>query len=336
MKLVSPTSAQQREDTALSWLSRLASRPANQHLDVRVLPAAEQHQLEQWLADDPANAQAFAEARAFWLLTAAPAARIAKEDASALSTYLQQHARGKRRRRLNAAAAAIAATVVIAITLSITTRPERWLENALADYHTGPGQVQSLVLADGSEVTLDGDSAISVSLGAGYRDIRLTRGAAYFHVFHNGEPFVVRTGDGDVRVLGTQFEVRLGAENTQVTVEQGRVGVDALGHAQQQLTAGQRVGFGSQGLGAMETVNAQQALGWRAGRVSLRQQPLKDALEMLQRYYPQRIVLLNPEIAGRPVSGEFSAQDPQAILTAMQSLLSFSLKRLPGGTVVIW
>ena len=236
---------------------------------------------------------------------------------------------------MRTAAAAIAATVVIATALSITTRPERWLENALADYHTLPGQVQSLVLADGSEMTLDGDSAVSVSLGAGYRDIRLTRGAAYFHVFHNGEPFVVRTSDGDVRVLGTQFEVRVGAENTQVTVEQGRVGVDAVGHAQQQLTAGQRVDFGLKGLGAMETVNAQQALGWREGRVSLRQLPLKDALEMIRRYYPERVILLNQAIAGRPVSGDFTTQDPQAILTAMQSLLGFSLRRLPGGTVVI-
>ena len=86
----------------------------------------------------------------------------------------------------------------------------------------------------------------------------------------------------------------------------------------------------------METVNTQQALGWREGRVSLRQQSLEDALEVVQRYYPGRIVLLNPEIAGRPVSGDFTTQDPQAILTAMQSLLGFSLRRLPGGTVVIW
>lgn len=336
MKLVSQTSSRQREDTALLWLSRLASRPANQELDVRVLSAAQQRELQQWLADDPANALAFDEARAVWQLTAEPAARIAREDATALDGYLQQHAWRKRRRRLTTAATAIAATVVLATALSITTRPGRWLENALADYHTLPGQVQSLVLADGSEMMLDGDSAVSVSLGAGYRDIRLTRGAAYFHVFHNGEPFIVRTGDGDVRVLGTRFEVRLGTENTQVTVEQGRVGVDAFGHTQEQLTAGQRVGFGSKGLGAMEAVNTQQALGWREGRVSLRQQSLEDALEVVQRYYPGRIVLLNPKIAGRPVSGDFSTQDPQAILTAMQSLLGFSLRRLPGGTVVIW
>lgn len=335
MKPVSHTSTPQHEDTALLWVSRLTSRSHNPDLDPRVLCAAERLEFEQWLEHDPANAQAFAEARALWLLTARPAARVAEEDAAALKGFLQQHAARKRRQRWQSAAAAIAASLVIAAVLGLSTRPERWMSAVMADYATLPGQVQSLVLADGSEVILDGDSAIAVALGASQRDIRLLRGGAWFHVAHNGDPFVVHTDDGDVRVLGTQFEVRLGAENTQVTVEQGRVGVDARGHAEQQLTAGQRVGFGANGLGAMQTVNAQLALGWRDGRVSFRQQSLEDALAVVQRYYPQRILLLNRDIAGLPVSGDFAASDPQAILAAFQSLLGFSLTQLPGGAVVI-
>lgn len=336
MKLVSHTSTQQREDAALLWVSRLTSRPGNQSLDTRVLSAAEKLEFQQWLDLDPANAQAFDSARSLWLLMAGPASRLAGEDAAALAGYLQRHAADKRRRRLKTAAAAIAATLVIAAALSLTARPERWLDNAMADYSTAPGQLQSLRLDDGSDVVLDGDSAISVSLGAGHRDIRLTRGGAWFHVSHTGDPFVVHTGDGEVRVLGTQFEVRLGADHTLVTVEQGRVGVDAYRQSEQQLTAGQRIGFGTAGLDALETVNAQQALGWREGRVSFRQQSLKDALEVVQRYYPQRILLLNRDIAELPVSGEFTRNDPGAILAGLQSLLGFSLKRLPGGAVVIW
>jgi transmembrane sensor len=113
------------------------------------------------------------------------------------------------------------------------------------------------------------------------------------------------------------------------------VAVKADGNAEQQLTDGQRVDYWPGGISPMVAVNPQQAFGWRDGRLAFRQAPLSQALAVVQRYYPGRILLLDRDLGERRVNGDFSSADPQAILAAFQSVLGFTLQRLPGGMVVI-
>src|SRR3546814_5876232 len=65
-------------------------------------------------------------------------------------------------------------------------------------------------LPDGSTVEMSGDSAIEVRYSKGRRDIRLMRGQALFEVTHNAaRPFIVKAGKGEIRALGTAFDVDL-------------------------------------------------------------------------------------------------------------------------------
>ncbi len=62
-------------------------------------------------------------------------------------------------------------------------------------YRTTVGTLQSVVLADGSEATLNSDSDIVVDLSLRERDIDLRRGEAFFQVTKNPRrPFVVSAG----------------------------------------------------------------------------------------------------------------------------------------------
>ncbi len=333
MNVVSQPLDQTSEDSALLWVSRLASRPDNAALDEAALPLQEREQLQQWLAASEANAQAYADARRLWALTALPAARLAREESEILGHYVSKSPVRKGMRKY--ALAGIAASAMLLVLTGLIGRPDRWTDNLLADYATAPGQVQVVALQDNSQMTLDGDSAVAITMDDHQRSVKLLRGAAYFQVTHNGQPFVVHTGEGAVRVLGTRFEVRKEASGAQVTVDEGRVAVKADGNAEQQLTDGQRVDYWQGGIGPMVAVNPQQAFGWRDGRLAFRQASLSQALEVVQRYYPGRIVLVDHELGQRLVSGDFSSADPQSILTAFQSVLGFSLQRLPGGMVVI-
>lgn len=333
MNVVSPSIRRQREDVALLWVHRLAAEPGNLDLDETRLSAAEQRDLQHWLDSDPANAAAYASACEVWRLTGLGAQRLAREESEALQALLRRGQGSAPRRRWMPVA--LAASVFLAAALALLTRPERWLDN-LADYHTGPGQLQSVSLADGSEVLLDGDSAIDVTLTEHSRDIELLRGAAFFRVKHNGLPFVVHAQGGAVSVLGTRFEVRRQDAGAQVTVEEGRVAVKPQADANAQLlSAAQRVEYRQGQGGALVTVNPEQAFGWRDGRVSFRRTPLVDALAVVQRYYPGRIVLLDSALGARQVSGDFASNDPQAMLAAFQGLLGYAQQRLPGGMLVI-
>ncbi len=334
MNVVSISPRPASADVALLWVTRLAAEPGNPILDEARLPATDRQELQRWLDQDPANAQAYRDARRLWHLTGPGAAQLAREEDAPLQALLRRAQAPRLRRRL--VPLAMAATVVLAGVLALAWQPERWLDDLQADYHTAPGQLRTLTLADGSEVQLDGDSAIDVALTPQGRDVRLRRGAAYFHVSHNGQPFVVHANDGEVRVLGTHFEVRRQAASTQVTVEEGKVAVQALPDTPPVLlTAAQRVDYGQGHAGTVQAVSPQQALGWRQGQLSFRRQPLADALAVVQRYYPGRIVLLGSDLGKRQVSGDFASNDPQAVLDAFQGVLGYTQQRLPGGNLII-
>lgn len=334
MNVVSPPPRHGGEDVALLWVTRLAAEPDNPGLDETRLPLLDQQELQRWLGHDPANAEAYREARRLWRLTGPGAAQLAREEAAVLQALLRRAKAPRRRGRT--VSLAMAASVVLAGVLAMAWQPERWLDDLQADYHSAPGQLRQFTLADGSDVQLDGNSAIDVKLTEQGRDVTLRRGAAFFHVSHNGQPFVVHTADGEVRVVGTRFEVRREAAATQVTVEEGKVAVQPQRDAAPvMLTAAQRVDYQQGRAGALQSINPQQAFGWRDGHISFRRQTLADALAVVQRYYPGRIVLLNAELGARPVSGDFASNDPQVMLAAFQGLLGYSQQQLPGGTLII-
>lgn len=72
------------------------------------------------------------------------------------------------------------------------------------------GSRSNIILPDGSEVWLNSGSKITYSsgFGKGQRDLTLT-GEAFFDVkIRRGTPFVVKTNDLEISVLGTQFNVK--------------------------------------------------------------------------------------------------------------------------------
>jgi transmembrane sensor len=78
------------------------------------------------------------------------------------------------------------------------------------EYASRPGERKSFQLPDGTQVSLNAGSTITVnnSYGQSSRDVYL-KGEAFFEVQHNKQlPFIVHTNDMDVKALGTAFNVR--------------------------------------------------------------------------------------------------------------------------------
>ena len=312
---------------ALSWLSVLHNQPT----------VADQARFSRWLHAHPAHAEAYAQAQVLWELSEEPAATLASEDAAALDALLRKmDAPTPHKLPRWGAALAMAACLLLMVSIGLGWSPQRWAEDLSADYVSAPGQVRAVTLADGSQVTLDADSAIAVHYDAGERHVELRRGAAFFQVTHTGEPFVVDGGRGETRVLGTQFEVRLQPAGAQVTVLSGRVGVRAVGDAPQQiLTAGQRVSYDRERTGNPQPVDSESQLAWRQGWLNYTRTPLADVISDLNRYYPGRIILLNDQLAAKTISGSFSSRDPQAVLAALKSVVCFEQYEALGRVIVI-
>lgn len=322
---ITPTPAQ--EQAALAWLSLLHDRPST----------GDQLTFSQWLRDDPAHAQAYAQAQVIWELSESPARTLADEDAFALQGYLQAMDAPRRSPMLRwSGALALAACLLLMVSLGTGWQAQRWLDDLRADHVSTPGEIRTVTLADQSQLTLDADSAIAVDFSHGQRRVKLIRGAAFFSVTHTGDPFVVAAEQGEARVLGTQFEVRRQPHGAQVTVLSGRVVVTADEHGQQQiLTAGQQVAYADGTAEKLHAVDSEAQLAWRQGWLTYYKTTLADVVEDLRRYYPGRIVLLNDELAARKVSGSFPSKDPQAVLNSLQGVLGFEQHRVLGQLIIL-
>ncbi len=220
------------EQTAQAWLVRLRGTP----------DAATRRAFEDWLAQRPAHAEAYARAEALWRLTEIPASRLAIEEADALEAYLRPRRASRNPRRWAYPLARVACLLAM-LWLGGWWQPGDWLQDWRADYVAAPGQVAEWKLADGSYLSLDAGSAVRVRIDGGQRRVELLRGAAALRVKRDALPFVVEAGEGRARVLGTEFEVRRGAGATRVTVLQGRVAVSAgtgSGAAEEVLGAASR------------------------------------------------------------------------------------------------
>ncbi|MDZ3995487.1 FecR family protein [Pseudomonas sp. Teo4] len=326
MSRPNPISAAQSQ-AALHWLSRINERPEE----------ADGAAFKRWLLADPAHRLAYADAQAAWELSAAPAARLAEEERASLQQYLDAMAAAPRkgRWRQRVAALATAACLVLAVGIAGGWHPGYWLQDLQADYSSA-GEVRQVSLADQSQVLLDAGSAIAVDFQHGERRVRLLRGAAFFQVTHTGEPFLVEAAGGEVRVLGTQFEVREQGDGAQVTVRSGRVAVTpAQGQAARELTANQQVVYAQGRAGDTLSVDSDSRLAWRQGWLNYYQVPLAQVLEDLGRYYPGRILLLDDELGQRKVSGSFPVQEPLLALDSLGKVLGFSRQTMLGRLTVV-
>ncbi|MFJ4067943.1 FecR family protein [Pseudomonas sp. NPDC089996] len=320
-----PITAAQSE-AALQWLMRINEQPA----------VASSAPFKRWLLADPRHREAYAEAQLLWQLSEAPAARLAEEEHADLQRYLQAMAKPSDKGAWRRAGMALAAAcLVLAVGMAGGFRPSDWLLNLQADFSSGAA-LRQVTLADHSQVTLDASSAIAVEFQHGERRVRLLHGAAYFQVTHTGQPFVVEAAGGEVRVLGTQFEVRDQGQGAQVVVRSGRVAVDPVpGQAGQVLTANQQLAYADGQAGELSSVDSDSRLAWRQGWLNYYQVPLAQVVADLGRYYPGRIVLLDGELAQRKVSGSFPADEPLLALDSLGKVLGFSRQTLMGRLTVI-
>jgi transmembrane sensor len=190
-------------------------------------------------------------------------------------------------------------------------------------YATKIGEQRLVQLADGSQITLNTDSKISVHIDGAQRRVVLTRGEAYFDVAKlMGAPFVVESGSSEVRVTGTRFNVRRTEDSVRVDVEEGRVLAGA--HAATNpagaavLTANQAVTLDGNGLVRQrDQAQTDRIDNWRRGRVYFRETPLREAVADMNRYTRTQLVITTPAIADMPVSGVFRAGAPDSFARAL-------------------
>lgn len=311
-------------DVAAEWAIRI---------DVNDLTDADNARLDAWLAENPAHAPALQRALLLWSDLDA-AATVAKRRRQAHGRGDMQRKRGKSpRRRVLAAAAAVAAAFVLVSGVAMRDEIGYHLQ---ADVYTGTGENRTLALAGGGTLKLDARTAIAFRDDAGHRGVELLTGRVQVEVGHEDpRPFHLLVRGAEIVDTGTVFQVDARDKDTEVSVSQGGVSVNASGR-KVDAGAGESLLVDADGMpGHAVTADVYTLTAWTRGRLVFEDIPLAEVVAEIQRYYPGRIVLLDTGAGQRRVSGVFDATRPMDALHVIERNLHLRLKRWPGDIVTL-
>lgn len=313
-------------DQAIDWLVLLRSGSVSAEI---------RREFEHWLQQDSAHQTAFSEAEALW----GTAARVLKETPN-LNVPPQRLSAARRIRPVRRVAwnrgLATAASLLLGVWMTWSSLAD-WM---LSDYSTVVGEQKEVVLADGSSVFLNTDSAVSLDLSRGLRRVVLLKGQAEFTVAKDADrPFEVVAGNTTVRALGTVFEVFEQASGAvEVTVSEHAVGVSLPGKPGLEpvrVEEGERLHYAGHGeLNRAVPVNLNRIDAWQRGKLIFRDQPLAEVVAELNRYSKARIVLKGGDIEQLRVSGVFPIDDT-AVLDALEKAFPIRSTRLGPWLVIL-
>ncbi|WP_312136792.1 FecR family protein [Sphingobacterium sp.] len=173
------------------------------------------------------------------------------------------------------------------------------------------GGQYNLELSDGSKVWLNAGSEISyqTDFAKQNRTIDL-KGEAYFEVQKNKNlPFIVRTREQEIRVLGTEFNINAYSDEKiiRTTLKGGSLRVTA-NEQQTVLKPNQQALFNtSSNALATQSVDADAAIAWKEGIIDLHGMSLQECMRNISRWYDVEIVYQNDipsiEMGGRMSRG---------------------------------
>jgi transmembrane sensor len=288
--------------------------------------AAVERGFQRWLAESPAHRYAFEHATETWSRTRAAVRTSAQLDIS-IRGDSSERPRRKRRR----AVLAIAASLLVAA-ISVGFHLQR------SELSTGIGERRTVVLEDGTQVTLNTATRIAVDYDSQRRHVRLQSGEAFFEVAKRPEwPFVVTAGAREVTALGTSFLVRRDSARTAVTLLEGKVRVtapDKVAAAEQTSTAahrsasgagenssttlapGQRIVFAEHAPPVLDRPEVQKLTAWQQGLVNIDDLTLAEAAEEMNRYSTLQLVV-EGAAADIRVSGVFRVTDSENLAQAV-------------------
>jgi len=280
-------------------------------------PAQVRKRIRSWCARHPDHQRAWEHVehlnRRFSLLTnsgCAPAAR------HALSTSVLS------RRQALKALSLILVTGATGYSLDQSGMINHWR----ADYHTAIGEQRSLTLPQGTQITLNSNTAIQVQNTAEEQRIRLLDGEIYIATGKQQSlPLFIETAQGMAYPLGTRFALRQLEAKCRLAVYEGQVALHPINSEQScRLNAGYSTLFNESGWMPFSPVTPQED-SWTKGLIVARAMRLEQFIKELSRYRPG-ILRVPPEISQLTVSGTYPVSKTDQVLQTLASALPIKIR----------
>jgi transmembrane sensor len=204
------------------------------------------------------------------------------------------------------------------------------------EYATDFGETRPLTLPDGSRVTLNANSRLTLARSwdsATPREVWL-EGEAFFSVTHqpHHQRFVVHSDRINVEVVGTEFNVYSRHREVQVVLESGQV---RLAAAQRTgaladtvvMQPGHRFEYRSDGRPTLKPAKTERFSAWKDNRLLLEQTSLAELVRLLRENYGLTVRVANDTLLRQTASGSMPIQDEDALLLQISRLFSLKISK---------
>lgn len=310
---------------------------------------------EVWLAEAPEHHGAYERVEEAWVdaEAAGPALMIgaARPGGSAATPDLQPRSVGSSvqrpgqrrgagrppaasRRAWIAGAAALAASLAVAV-----VAVDQWPGAAPGEtFITPQGQTRKVTLADGSHVWLNAGTRIDVRLERKARRIQLADGEAVFDVAHDAaRPFLISTGQREVRVVGTEFNLRQRDGDFDLVVRRGVVEVRPAGDPiarPTRVAAGHRLAAPRGTPGVLSATAPDAAFAWTQGQLIYENAALSTVAADLTRSLGAPVRVADAATGQVRFSGVLALDDKAAVLRRLEGFAPVRIEASGDGYLI--
>ncbi|MFL1483982.1 FecR family protein [Marinobacter sp. LN3S78] len=200
-----------------------------------------------------------------------------------------------------------------------------------ADYRSAVGEVTTVELPDGSDITLNTNSAVDVNFDKGRRQISLIRGEVLLEVETDPDhPFIVTTRNGKAEAMGTLYSVRRNDDHSLVTVYESRVRVTTgNGRESLALNAGQWARMGDAMLQS-GSASLRATPDWSREQLIFNGTALEDVVGRLEEYHSGKL-MISDELAAsdKRFTGALPTRDTEAAISLLAGSLGLDARGFP-------
>ena len=296
-------------EQAIDWMVKLRAGTPN---------AALQARFNQWLSQDPTHQQAWTLLHdrlcgAFNTVRALDK-RVPGQAGEARQLLLQPHASRRDALRVIAGLGLLGGGLWVGARSPVG-------DSLLADLSTGRAQRQDYTLADGSQLSLDANSAVDLQFDATQRLVILRHGQLVIQVAPDvHRPLRVRTAQGEIRALGTRFLVAQEPGASRVVVLEHSIEARLFNGTVLNVQEGQSALLYTDRISRLPGEQRQRA-DWQSGRLNVLDDSLEYVIDAL-RPYTRGYVRVAPEVRNLRVQGVYPLNDPQRAFTALAHTLA--------------
>lgn len=279
----------------------------------------EEKQIRQWLDASEANRHLFFRER--------------KVYDALLLTPRETSLKQKRKVTLSPWAASTAAAVALLLIVSGLYLFNR--EDSTKQYNTilvPPGQRINLILADNSNVWLNANTEFRypAAFSKKNRTVYLN-GEAYFDVSKNKKkPFIVKTGQGDIQVTGTSFNVEAYSRfnSFETSLFEGSVDIIKNDTKLVSLKPNEKAILSSNEELVVSKIEDTDEYLWRKGLIAFNDKQLEEILLSLEKYFDIRIQIDAEKLPQHTYTGKFRQSDGvDYALRVLQRSIRFTYER---------